>query len=139
MSNLSDDLNKNKDDELTLDDISELNSSDAEEQKRLKRQELENSVWKEMEQDYSFKLSSRETEIVGAVIDKLTSEQSDIESYIEEVIWKLEEALAEARNGRELVSAYPTFDSIIASVKEDLEYAEFTKRMKLVDKGRDSC
>ena len=139
MSNQNDNLDKNKDDELTLDDISELNSSDAEEQKRLKRQELENSVWKEMEQDYSFKLSSRETEIVGAVIDKLTSEQSDIESYIEEVIWKLEEALAEARNGRELVSAYPTFDSIIASVKEDLEYAEFTKRMKLVDKGRDSC
>ena len=139
MSNQNDNLDKNKDNELTLDDISELNSTDAEEQKRLKRKELEDSVWKEMEIDYSFKLSSRETELVKAVINKMTSEQSEIESYIDEVIWKLEEALAEARNGREIVSVYPAFDSIIASVKEDLEYAEFTKRMKLVDKGRDSC
>jgi len=139
MSNLSDDLDKNKDDELTLDDIPELNSTDAEEQKRLKRKELENSVWKEMEIDYSFKLSSRETELVKAVINKLTSEQSDIESYMDEVIWKLEEALDGARNAREQVEGYPTFDDIVTSVMEDLEYAEFTKRMKLVDKGRDSC
>ena len=126
MSNLSDDLNKNKDDELTLDDIPELNSSDAEEQKRLKRKELENSVWKEMEQDYSLKLSSRETELVKAVINKMTSEQSEIESYISSTIWKLEEALDEARNGMEIVSVYPTFDDVVTSVMEDLEYKEFT-------------
>ena len=115
--------------DIKLDDIPEW--SDEEQRKadeaRKKQRELEDLLM----EDYINKFTPREQAIIDIVIERMTRNLSDVEEYIADIRYYLDEMYGAVSNAEDSASyANSNSDDIVEHVDEELEARELKKRLK---------
>ena len=114
---------------IKLDDIpewSEEQERKAEEERKARR-ELE----KHLMEDYTNKFTQREEAIIDIVIERMTRDLSDLEEYIGDIRYHLDEMYGAVSSAED--SAYRLnndSDDMMEHIDEELETRELKKRMK---------
>ena len=114
---------------IKLDDIpewSEEQERKAEEERKARR-ELE----KHLMEDYTNKFTQREEAIIDIVIERMTRDLSDLEEYIGDIRYHLDEMYGAVSNAENSAS-YTNNNSndMVEHVDEELEARELKKRLK---------
>ena len=115
--------------DIKLDDIPEW--SDEEQRKadeaRKKQRELEDLLM----EDYINKFTPREQAIIDIVIERMTRNLSDVEEYIADIRYYLDEMYGAVSNAEDSANyANSNSDDIMTHVDEELEARELKKRLK---------
>ena len=114
---------------MELQDIptpSEEQERKAEEERKARR-ELE----KHLMEDYTNEFTQREQAIIDIVIERMTRDISDLEEYIGDVRYYLDELYGAVSNAENSSSyANNSSDNMVEHVDEELEARELKKRMK---------
>lgn len=116
-------------DNMELQDIptpSEEQERKAEEERKARR-ELE----KHLMEDYTNEFTLREQAIIDIVIERMTRDLSNLEEYIGDIRYQLDEMYGAVSNAEDSASYLNTnSDNMIEHVDEELEARELKKRMK---------
>ena len=116
-------------DNMELEDIptpSEEQERKAEEERKARR-ELE----KHLMEDYTNEFTQREQTIIDIVIERMTRDLSDLEEYIGDIRYHLDEMYGAVSNAEDSASyANDSYDDMMSHVDEELETRELKKRMK---------
>jgi len=114
---------------MELQDIpewSEEQERKAEEERKARR-ELE----KHLMEDYTNEFTQREQAIIDIVIERMTRDLSDLEEYIGDIRYQLDEMYGAVSNAEDSASyANSNSDDIMTHVDEELEARELKKRLK---------
>ena len=114
---------------MELQDIptpSEEQERKAEEERKARR-ELENLLM----EDYINEFTPREQAIIDIVIERMTRDLSDLEEYIADIRYQLDEMYGAVSNAEDSASyANNNSDDMVEHVNEELEARELKKRLK---------
>ena len=116
-------------DNMELEDIptpSEEQERKAEEERKARR-ELE----KHLMEDYTNEFTQREQAIIDIVIERMTRDLSDLEEYIGDIRYQLDEMYGAVSNTEDsAIYANNNSDDMMEHIDEELEARELKKRMK---------
>ena len=114
---------------MELEDIptpSEEQERKAEEERKARR-ELE----KHLMEDYTNEFTQREQAIIDIVIERMTRDLSEVEEYIGDIRYQLDEMYGAVSNAEDSAGYLNSnSDDMIEHVDEELETRELKKRMK---------
>ena len=114
---------------MELQDIptpSEEQERKAEEERKARR-ELE----KHLMEDYTNEFTQREQAIIDIVIERMTRDLSDLEEYIGDIRYHLDEMYGAVSNAEDSASyANNSSDDMMTHIDEELEARELKKRLK---------
>jgi len=115
--------------DIKLDDIPEWSEEEQRkaDEARKKQRELEDLLM----EDYINKFTPREQVIIDIVIERMTRDLSDVEEYIGDIRYQLDEMYGAVSNAEDSASyANSNSDDIMTHVDEELEARELKKRLK---------
>ena len=115
--------------DIKLDDIPEWSKEEQRkaDEARKKQRELEDLLM----EDYINKFTPREQAIIDIVIERMTRNLSDVEEYIADIRYYLDEMYGAVSNAEDSASyANSNSDDIVEHVDEELEARELKKRLK---------
>ena len=97
------------------------------EEERKARRELE----KHLMEDYTNEFTQREQTIIDIVTERMTRDLSDLEEYIGDIRYHLDEMYGAVSNAEDSASyANSNSDDIMTHIDEELEARELKKRLK---------
>ena len=115
--------------DIKLDDIPE--PSEEEERKAIEARKKQRELEDLLMEDYINKFTPREQAIIDIVIERMTRNLSDVEEYIADIRYYLDEMYGAVSNAEDSASyANSNSDDIVEHVDEELEARELKKRLK---------
>jgi hypothetical protein len=115
--------------DIKLDDIPEW--SDEEQRKADEARKKQRELEKLLMEDYINKFTPREQAIIDIVIERMTRNLSDVEEYIADIRYYLDEMYGAVSNAEDSANyANSNSDDIMTHVDEELEARELKKRLK---------
>ena len=115
--------------DIKLDDIPEW--SDEEQRKADEARKKQRELEKLLMEDYINKFTPREQAIIDIVIERMTRNLSDVEEYIADIRYYLDEMYGAVSNAEDSASyANSNSDDIVEHVDEEVEARELKKRLK---------
>tara|TARA_R100001530_G_scaffold30612_1_gene24094 strand:- start:534 stop:923 length:390 start_codon:yes stop_codon:yes gene_type:complete len=115
--------------DIKLNDIPEWSEEEQRkaDEARKKQRELENLLM----EDYINEFTPREQAIIDIVIERMTRNLSDVEEYIADIRYYLDEMYGAVSNAEDSASyANSNSDDMVEHVDEELEARELKKRLK---------
>jgi len=114
---------------IKLDDIPE--PSEEEERKAIEARKKQRELEDLLMEDYINKFTPREQAIIDIVIERMTRNLSDVEEYIGDIRYYLDELYGAVSNAEDSASyANNSSDDMMTHIDEELEARELKKRLK---------